>query len=255
MMEGSKVLARSMDCRTRVAVALEDGETVPAAAKRFGVSVASVVRIGQRQRAGRGQIRRKIGGYRRPVLTGVAGDWLLSRLAENSDLTMRKLTAELATRGVHLAHDTVWRFVRRASQSAKKTLMASARVRPKVARVRAPWRAHQHRLDPRRSIFIGEIWIRTNMTRTCGWAARGKRLTAHVPHGHWKTLTFLAGLRHDRIVAPFVLDGPVNGAAFTARVCQCLAPTLTPGDVVIADNPGSHKGLPARQLIRTQGRV
>ena len=114
------MLALSMDIRTRVAAALEDGETVRAAAKRFGVSVASVVRIGQRHRAGRGQIPGKIGGHRRPVLAGVAGDWLLARLAEKPDLTMRPLTAELATRGVHVAHDTVWRFVKRAGQSVKK---------------------------------------------------------------------------------------------------------------------------------------
>ena len=131
--------------------------------------------------------------------------------------------------------------------------MASEQMRPKVARFRARWRAHQHRLDPKRLIFIDETWIKTNMTRTCGWAARGQRLTAHVPHGHWKTLTFLAGLRHDRIVAPFVLDGPINGDAFTAWVGQCLAPTLARGDVVIADNLGSHKGLTARQLIRDAG--
>ena len=91
------------------------------------------------------------------------------------------------------------------------------------------------------------------MTRSCGWAAKGKRLTAHVPHGHWKTLTFLAGLRHDGIVAPFVLDGPINGEMFTAWVKQCLTPTLTPGDIIIADYLGSHKGLPARQLIRDAG--
>ena len=143
--------------------------------------------------------------------------------------------------------------------------MASEVMRPKVARFRARWRAHQHRLDPKRLIFIDveagqEIvpverfprrgWIKTNMTRTCGWAVRGQRLTAHVPHGHWKTLTFLAGLRHDGIVAPFVLDGPINGDAFTTWVDQCLVPTLAPGDVVIADTLGSHKGQPARQLIR-----
>ena len=122
-----------------------------------------------------------------------------------------------------------------------------------MARFRARWKAHQHRLDPRRLVFPDETWIKTNMTRTCGWAARGVRLTAHVPHGHWKTLTFLAGLRHDRIVAPFVLDGPINGNAFTAWVCQCLAPTLAQCDIVVADNLGSHKGLPARQLIRNAG--
>jgi transposase len=131
--------------------------------------------------------------------------------------------------------------------------MAAEQFRPKVARFRARWRAHQHRLDPKRLIFIDETWIKTNMTRTCGWSAKGKRLTAHVPHGHWKTLTLLAGLRHDGIVAPFVLDGPINGEMFTAWVDQCLAPTLTPGDVVIADNLGSHKGALARQLIRDAG--
>jgi len=107
--------------------------------------------------------------------------------------------------------------------------MASEQLRPKGARFRARWRAHQHRLDPRRLIFIDETWIKTNMTRTQGWAARGRRLTAHVPHGHWKTLTFLVGLRHDRIIAPFVLDGAINGEMFTAWVGQCLAPTLAPG--------------------------
>lgn len=91
------------------------------------------------------------------------------------------------------------------------------------------------------------------MTRTRGWGLRGKRLTAHIPHGHWKTLTFLAGLRHDRIIAPFVLDGPINGDAFTTWVCQCLVPELAPGDIIIADNVGSHKGLPARQAIRNAG--
>lgn len=131
--------------------------------------------------------------------------------------------------------------------------MASEQMRPTVARFRSRWRAHHHRPDPKRLIFIDETRIKANMTRTCGWAARGKRLTAHVPHGHWKTLTFLAGLRHDRILAPFVLDGPINGGAFPAWVGQCLAPTLARGDMVIADNLGSHKRRPARRLIRDAG--
>ena len=72
------------------------------------------------------------------------------------------------------------------------------------------------------------------MTRTHGWSPRGTPLMAKVPHGHWKTLTFLAGLRHDRIVAPCVIDGPINGLSFTAWVSQFLAPTLSRGDIVIA---------------------
>ncbi len=120
MMGQSMVAPLSMDLRMRVAAALDEGETVRSAARRFGVSVASAVRIGQRQRAGRGQVPGRIGGHRRPVLAGEAGDWLLARLADKPDLTMRALTAELAARGVHVAHDTVWRFVKRAGQTVKK---------------------------------------------------------------------------------------------------------------------------------------
>ena len=114
------VLPLSVDIRMRVARALEEGETVRSAAKRFGISVASAVRIGQRQRSGRGQVPCKVGGVRRAALAGDRGEWLLARLAEKPDLTMRALTAELAARGVTVAHDTVWRFVRRAGRTVKK---------------------------------------------------------------------------------------------------------------------------------------
>ena len=112
---------------------------------------------------------------------------------------------------------------------------------------------HQHRIDPARLVFVDETWAKTNMTRTRGWSPRGTPLLAKVPHGHWKTLTFLAGLRHDRIVAPCVIDGPINGLSFTAWVSQFLAPTLRPGDIVIADNLGSHKGRPVRDALRAVG--
>jgi transposase len=91
------------------------------------------------------------------------------------------------------------------------------------------------------------------MTRTRGWRRRGKQLVAKVPHGHWKTLTFLAALRHDAITAPLVLDGPINGEAFLAYVEQILVPTLKPGDVVVMDNLGSHKNRAIRNAIRAAG--
>jgi transposase len=84
-------------------------------------------------------------------------------------------------------------------------------------------------------------------------ARRGKRLNAKVPHGHWKTTTFLAALRHDRIDAPWVLDGPIDGENFRTYVERVLVPTLKPGDIVIMDNLGSHKGKAVRQLIRAAG--
>lgn len=86
-----------------------------------------------------------------------------------------------------------------------------------------------------------------------GWAARGSRLKAKVPHGRWKTLTFLAALRHDRIDAPWVLDGPINGASFRTYVERVLVPTLEPRDIVVIDNLGSHKGKAIRQAIRSVG--
>ncbi len=86
-----------------------------------------------------------------------------------------------------------------------------------------------------------------------GWGPRGQRLEATAPYGHWKTLTFIAALRHDRITAPWVIDGPINGELFTLYVENVLAPTLAAGEVVILDNLGSHKGKAAREAIRAKG--
>jgi transposase len=102
-------------------------------------------------------------------------------------------------------------------------------------------------------VFLDETWTKTNMTRLRGRTRRGQRLVAAVPHGHWKTSTFLAGLRHDRIVAPLALDGTINGRSFRAYVEQFLAPTLTTGDIVIADNLGSHKLAGVREAIKARG--
>jgi transposase len=115
------------------------------------------------------------------------------------------------------------------------------------------WKKYQGRLDPRRLVFIDETWAKTNMTRTHGRCQRGQRLVAKVPHGHWRTLTFLAALRADRIDAPCVFDGPINARSFVAYVEQVLVPTLQPGDIVIMDNLGSHKGPSVRRAIRKAG--
>jgi transposase len=111
----------------------------------------------------------------------------------------------------------------------------------------------QVKLDVRRLIFLDETWIKTNMARLVGWAPRGERLIGRVPHGHWKTTTFLAGLRHDRIVAPLVVNGAIDGETFRAWVEQALAPTLVPGDIVMADNLSSHKVAGVREAIEACG--
>ena len=91
------------------------------------------------------------------------------------------------------------------------------------------------------------------MTPLRGWGPKGKRLRAFAPHGHWRTLTFLEALRCDRLTAPCVFDGPINGQCFRAYVEQQLLPVLKPGDIVIMDNLGSHKSVTVRQVIRAAG--
>lgn len=132
-------------------------------------------------------------------------------------------------------------------------MLQTEQSRPDIARKRARWKSHQHKIDARRLVFLDETWIKTNMASLRGWGPRGQRLDARVPHGHWKTLTFIAALRHDRIDAPWVIDGPINGNIFTTYVTKVLVPTLAKGDIVILDNLGSHKGKAARSAIRAVG--
>ena len=115
------------------------------------------------------------------------------------------------------------------------------------------WFENQPDLDPDRLVFIDETWTSTKMARTHGRAPRGERLRCAVPHGRWKTTTFVAGLRTSGVVAPMVLDGPINGNAFQAYVDQVLVSELRPGDIVIMDNLGSHKGAGIRPAIEAAG--
>ncbi len=122
-----------------------------------------------------------------------------------------------------------------------------------MAAGRQSWRESQPRLNPAQLVFIDETWVTTNMTRLRGRCQRGKRLIAAVPHGHWRTSTFVAGLRMSGLTAPLVLDGAMNGEAFLAYVEQILVPTLAPGDIVIMDNLSSHKVAGVRQAIEARG--
>ena len=139
------------------------------------------------------------------------------------------------------------------SSALKKSVVAGERDRPDVARRRSQWTKYQDRVDAGRLVFIDETWTRTDMAPLRGWATRGSRLLAKVPNGRWKTMTFLAALRNDRIDAPWFIDGPINGESFRLYVKEVLLPTLQPGDIVILDNLGSHKSKAVRQLIRAVG--
>lgn len=147
--------------------------------------------------------------------------------------------------------------MRRSAQAEadleKKVLRAAEQDRPDIALRRAQWRISQAGLDPQRLVFIDETWAKTNMTRPRGRSLRGTRLVAAVPHGHWKTTTFLAGLRTSGLTAPLVVDGAINGETFLGYVRQQLVPTLHAGDVVIMDNLSSHKRVGVREAIEQAG--
>jgi transposase len=104
-----------------------------------------------------------------------------------------------------------------------------------------------------RMVFVDETGTATNMTRRRGRSPRGQRLDGPVPHGHWKSTTFVAGLTSRGFIAPYVIDGAMNGAIFQAWVDQMLAPQLRPGDVVVMDNLAAHKAAAIRSRIEQQG--
>jgi transposase len=140
-----------------------------------------------------------------------------------------------------------------ATSRSKKTAHAAEQDRADVAAARAAWFDGQLDLDPARLVFLDETGVNTKMARLRGRCARGARLRAGVPHGHWKTTTFVAGLRLSGLSAPMVLEGPMTRAMFLAYVEQVLGPTLRPGDVVIMDNLPAHKGAAVRAAIEATG--
>ena len=131
--------------------------------------------------------------------------------------------------------------------------MASEQHQPEVAEKRALWKVQQAGLDPEKLVFLDETWAKTNMVRPRGRSLKGTRLVSHVPHGHWQTTTFLAGLRTTGLIAPLVVEGAINGDIFVAYVRQVLIKELQSGDVVVLDNLSSHKREEARQAIESVG--
>ena len=122
-----------------------------------------------------------------------------------------------------------------------------------MAEARTRWKIHQPRLDPAKLVFGDETGASTKMARLYGRTKRGRRVVGRVPWGHWKTVTFVAGLRLDGFTAPFVIDCAMNGAIFVEYVRQSLAPSLRPGDIVIVDNLSAHKRDEVRQIIEAAG--
>jgi transposase len=130
---------------------------------------------------------------------------------------------------------------------------AAEQQRPDVRQKRRWWEILVQPQSAQKLVFLDETGADTKMVRRYGWGPKSARVISHVPHGHWKTTTFLAALRTTGLTAPLVLDGPMNGESFLAYIQQFLSPTLRPGDIVIMDNLSSHKQTGVVETIRDAG--
>ena len=244
----------SLDLRERVVETVESGASRREAAERFEVSASSAIKWMQRWRK-TGSVAAKPSGGSISALEERA-DFLLALIAEQPDLTLDEIVVAMRKRRIAGSRSAVWRFFKRHNISisaSKKSLRAAEQERADVARARRRWMREQGMFDPARLVFIDETSTNTAMVRLRGRCPRGIRLIDHVPHGHWKTITFIAGLRRRMMVAPFVLDGPMNAAAFIAYLERCLVPTLRRGDTVIMDSLPVHKVAGVRELIEAAG--
>ncbi|MEJ8630164.1 IS630 family transposase [Sphingomonas sp. I4] len=243
----------SQDLRERVVAAIDSGMSCRAAATRFGVSAASAIRWRQLVVQHGTPAAKPQGGDRRAARIDAHATFILEAIEAKDDITLVELQALLAERGTPVGIGTLWPFFDRHRITRKKTAHATEQDRPDILKRREEWFDVQLDLDPERLVFIDETWASTNMARRHGRCRRGERLRSGVPHGHWKTTTLVAGLRRTGMVAPMVLDGPINRDAFVAYVRQVLVPGLSPGDIVIMDNLSSHKAPAARDAIEAAG--
>ena len=167
------------------------------------------------------------------------------------DITLAELKAVLAKEKVTVGQSSISRFLHYLNlRFKKKSLRAAEQDRPDVAAARKALQKQQPRLDPKRLVFIDETSVSTTITRLYGRAPQGERLVQKVLHGNWKTVSFIAALRHDRVTAPFVLEGPMTGEMFKAYTEQFLAPTLTRGDVVFMTTSVFIKSMESKKPLR-----
>ena len=245
----------SSDLRRRVVTAVVDGGmSRRGAAKRFGIAPSTAIKwVSAWRRTGSYRPRAQ-GGDRRSRRIEAQAAVVLALVDETPDMTLAEIATHLEDEhGVRVSQSTVWRFFHRRGITFKKTAHASEQQRPDVLRRRQAWLETQPDLDPERLVFVDETGASTKMARRSGRAPRGHRCHAPVPHGHWKTTTFVGALRLSGMTAPMVLDGAMHGAAFLAYVEQALVPILKPGDIVVMDNLACHRSAAVRDAIQGAG--
>jgi len=248
-------MAMSKDIREKVVKAIKGGMSRRQAAARFDVGPATAVRWAKRVETTGDVAPMKMGGDRRSQRIEAHAEFILKEIKTKPDTTIMELRDKLRERhGLSLGYGTVWRFLARHKITRKKkTGHASEQEREDVEASREAWFEGQLDLDPKKLVFIDETSISTSMARRFGWAPRGERCRASIPFGHWKTTTFVAGLRVDRIDAPMTIEGALDGEAFLAYVEQVLAPTLSKGETVVMDNVPLHKVAGVSEAITAKG--
>ena len=246
----------SNDLRHWVVTAVVDGGMARrCAARRFGIAPSTAIKwVDAWHRTGSYRPRAQ-GGDRRSQRIEARAEVVLALVDETPDMTLAEIATHLENEhGLRVSQSTVWRFFhRRGITPSKKTAHASEQQHDDVLRRRRAWVETQPDLEPEKLVFVGETGASTKMARRSGRARRGHRCRASVPHGHWKTTTFVGALRLSGMTAPMVLDGAMYGAAFLAYVEQVLLPALEPGDIVVMDNLPAHRSAAVRDAIQGAG--
>jgi len=238
----------SQDLRDRVLWALERGERPSAIARRLEVGRIWVYRVRDRKQKTGSRTSLQIGGHRRSRIAGWEAQ-LRAWLKAEPDLSLQQMCDRLAQEEVAVKPGALWHQLDKWGLTFKKTLHASEQERQDVVAARQAWLEALPKMNAEKLVFIDETWTSTNMTRRYGRAPRGQRCRGSAPCSHWQTTTFVGALRRSGISATMVLDEPMDGDVFLAYVEQVLVPTLTPGEIVILDNLGSHKVPGVREAI------
>ena len=240
----------SMELRVRVLADCDGGMAAKAAASKYSVSPAWVRRLLQRRRQ-TGETAPRPRRYGPVPLSQTHGDVLRQAVADQPDAALAELRLKL---GLTVALSTLCKALNDLRLTfKKKTPRAAEQDRADVQQARRLLEAAQPLLRPERLVFLDESGASTNMDRRYGRCPEGERLAGKVPHGHWKVTTLVAAMRLSGMQAAMTVDGALNGDLFVAYAEQVLAPTLSPGDVVILDNLSAHQRAEARQAIEARG--
>jgi transposase len=246
----------SNDLRQRIVEYVGEGHSRRETAERFKTAASSTVNVVKRWERTGSVEPKPLGGFRHGKLKPHR-DFILCAVGKRPDITMPELAQVLlAAKDVVIDRSNLSKFVRANGLSHKKSLLASEQDRPDIVKAWAEWingRQPIMREQQARLIFLDETSTNTKMTRLRGRFLKGQRLHCKAPFGHWCTQTLIAGLHCDGLIAPWVVDAPMNRVIFDTYVETQLAPRLQPGDVVILDNLAAHKSEKAEAILREKG--